>query len=409
MNAYFDNEIRSNCHGVPFVFDQRFDHQLRHADFDISFDRNYNQGIYIVSVKEYSPNWCGPTELGSQRHILYEIPQDVITAAQRGKIIIVIDSQAEGLPLTYQGVDGFLLTHAAMRNLSLPAFSVLIFDSNQKFDVLYHQWCIENMCKPIIAHVPAFTHVFYFNRRPSYSLINDAIATVESKDFSSLNRNMRQHRIDHLLKLITEGIVHKGLVSGYYSNDPDNPNQPTPTQIYTKIPDRLHTELLKQYLPLTIDDSYQRYSESPDIDPDKIFNHWIYKNSLLSFVTETAFHYPGAFITEKTIKPIAAGHPFIVLGQYRILDTLRNMGYRTDFAGIDQSYDNIEDPLERFTAAHRSLTAWVKLDRDKKIKYIQESMPIIDYNRELFNKQDYVYQSYSALFKKCQDIFKKII
>jgi len=409
MNAYFDNEFRSNCHEIPFVFDQRFDHQLRHANFNISSDRNYNQGIYIVSVKEYSDVWCGSVGLGPRRHILYEIPQDVITAAQRGKIIIVIDSQAEGFPLIYEGVDGFSLTHAAMRNLSLPAFSVLIFDGNQKFDVLYHQWCITNRCKPIITHVPAFTHVFYFDRRPAYSLINDAITNVEAKDFSSLNRTMRQHRIDHLLKLITEGIVHNGLVSGYYSNDPDNPNQLTPTQIYTKIPDRLHTELLKRYLPLTIDDSYQRYSESPDIDPDKIFNHWIYKNSLLSFVTETAFHYPGAFITEKTIKPIAAGHPFIVLGQYRILDTLRNMGYRTDFAGIDQSYDNIEDPFERFAAAHRSLRSWVKLDRDKKIKYIQESMPIIEYNRKLFNKQDYIYDAYSALFKKCQDIFKKII
>jgi hypothetical protein len=85
------------------------------------------------------------------------------------------------------------------------------------------------------------------------------------------------------------------------------------------------------------------------------------------------------------------------------------MGYRTDFEGIDQSYDIIEDPIERFAAAHRSLTKWTRLGRPEQIECIMKSMPAIDHNREWFKKQDYVKQSYDALFAKCTNIFKKFI
>lgn len=390
----------------PYVIKRRDDSLLINAGFIVSTNRDYDQGIYQVHVKDYATTWCGSLTPALKKHILHEIPVNVIRAARKRKIIIVINNSAEGKPLILDGVDGFLLTHMAMKHLSLPAYSVLLFDSNQKFNALYHQWCVNNQCRPMIAHAYAFTHTFYFNRQPTYSLVNDAIDAPDSKDFSSLNRTMRQHRIDHLVQLITDEIVHRGLVSGYCSNDPKNPHNTKPKQIYTKISNKLHQSLLNRHLPLTIDGVYD--IKNPDLDPATIFNFDIYKNSLLSVVTETAFHHPGAFLTEKIMKPIAAGHPFIILGQYRILDTLRNMGYQTAFKGIDQSYDFIEDPLERFAAVHQSLKSWVHLDRTEKIKYILESMPMIDHNKKTFAMQDYDRQSFSNLFNKCQSIFKSL-
>jgi hypothetical protein len=84
------------------------------------------------------------------------------------------------------------------------------------------------------------------------------------------------------------------------------------------------------------------------------------------------------------------------------------MGYLTAFKGIDQSYDNIEDPFERFSAVHRSLKNWVDLDRSVQLEYIAESMPMIEHNRKLFNRTDFMSESYSRLFAKCKAIFKEI-
>jgi hypothetical protein len=408
MNAYFDSRTAGNCsHISSVVFDHIPYRELQAAGFNLSYDREYTRGIYIIFLKEYSPNWCG--KCNHPRHILYEIPNDVILAARQGKIIIVMDNQAEGFPLVYQGCDGFELTHTTMHNLKLPQYSVVLFDGNQKFNDLYHRWCIDAKSIPMIAHVPAFTHTFYFSNLPTHSLVSDAIENIESKDFLSLNRTMRYHRTDHLAQIIIDGIHNKGLVSGYYSNDPDNPNKMLPKQLYSNMPEKLYQLVLKRFLPLTVDGCYEELTSSPDTNPETIFNHSIYKNSLLSFVTETAFHFPGLFLTEKIMKPIAAGHPFIILGQYRALEGLEKMGYRTDFEGIDQSYDIIEDPIERFAAAHRSLKKWTRLGRSEQIECIMKSMPAIDHNRIHFAQQDYVKQSYDALFEKCTSIFKKYI
>jgi hypothetical protein len=108
------------------------------------------------------------------------------------------------------------------------------------------------------------------------------------------------------------------------------------------------------------------------------------------------------------MKPIAAGHPFIIMGQYRILDILRSMGFMTDFKGIDQSYDEIADPFKRFAAVHQSLKNWVDLDRSAQIEYIEESMPMLEHNRNLFNSIDFLSDSYSRLFAKCKDMFEGI-
>jgi hypothetical protein len=409
MNAYFDLPETANCaHISSVVFNEMYSGQLIAAGFSLTYSRKYKLGIYPISLKEYSLNWCGKKQGSYHRHILYALPNHVIRAARQRKLIIVMDNQSEGFPLVYKGCDGFKETHAAMAKLALPPNSVILFDSNQKFNEIYHTWCIDNRCTPIIQHVWAFTHTFYFDNTPTHPLINIAINNKEVKDFSSLNRTMRQHRIDHLAQIIVDGIISKGLVSGYCSNDPDNPERRLPKQIYTNFSNALYSDVLNNHLPLTIDGSFERMEEIPDTDSTTIFNHWIYKNSLLSFVTETAFHYPGAFITEKTMKPIAAGHPFIILGQYRILDTLWNMGYITEFKGIDQSYDNIEDPFERFSAVHRSLKNWVDLDRSVQLEYIAESMPMIEHNRKLFNRTDFMLESYSRLFAKCKAIFKEI-
>ena len=53
------------------------------------------------------------------------------------------------------------------------------------------------------------------------------------------------------------------------------------------------------------------------------------------------------FITEKTYKPIAFRHPFVIMGQQGILKSLQDNGFETFENLFDESYDNELDWMKR--------------------------------------------------------------
>ena len=72
-----------------------------------------------------------------------------------------------------------------------------------------------------------------------------------------------------------------------------------------------------------------------------------HQDSYFSVVAETE---SGVFLTEKIIKPLLSGHPFIVLSEVGIgwLKLLKKYGFETFPEWFDESYDEIEDPDVRF-------------------------------------------------------------
>jgi hypothetical protein len=413
MKFYVDDINNSNLHKLSFEKKNKppltFNapnafNSFKEVGFSIKESKEYSSpGIYLVSVQCYAESWSGKY-ISNPRHVLYEIPLSVIDAAKKRKILIVIDNQSEGLSLIRGTVNGFFEMHEAIKNLQLPKYSVVLIDNNAWFTAEYSQWCIENDESPQLAHTYFLTGFFYFHSRvPKQPLILDAINSSESKDYNSLNRTVRPQRTDHLYYLITKNLLRYGLISGNYTNDPNNPT--VRSSLVLDIDYESYANVLIKNLPLIADKDFT--VQNPDHDNETIFNHSIYKNSLLSFVTETAFHQPGMFITEKTFKPIVAGHPFIILGQYNILKELRKMGYRTDFSGIDQSYDDIMDPVDRFHAAHQSLIKWVNTSRKEKEAHIRESLKIIKHNQLNYRQHDYVYESHKLLFDTVHEIFSE--
>lgn len=71
-------------------------------------------------------------------------------------------------------------------------------------------------------------------------------------------------------------------------------------------------------------------------------------NSFLNVVTETRFSSPMQNISEKTIKPILAGRPFIVLAPPFHLKMLHELGFKTFDKWWNEDYDTIEDHNLRF-------------------------------------------------------------
>ena len=137
---------------------------------------------------------------------------------------------------------------------------------------------------------------------------------------------------------------------------------------------------VQNLLPLTIDTSNFF---------DKIATHTIwglsdyFDSSLISIVTETNFETGAIFNTEKIFRPIANRHPFIVAGPKGTIAHLKDLGYKTFSAYWDESYDDIEDPIERLDAIANLCTSINNWTTERKKLFFYESMRETNHNYKL--------------------------
>jgi hypothetical protein len=89
----------------------------------------------------------------------------------------------------------------------------------------------------------------------------------------------------------------------------------------------------------------------PDIDQDFIrAKYGFIKKSGVYVVSESVFHHPYPYFTEKTMSALLSQRPFVVIGPHGSLNALRQKGFKTFDDIFDESYDKIRDPSARMTA-----------------------------------------------------------
>lgn len=71
----------------------------------------------------------------------------------------------------------------------------------------------------------------------------------------------------------------------------------------------------------------------------RVQNDW-FEKTIFSLVSETYVEDNAVFITEKTYKPIAYGHPFMIYGNPGTLEVLKRRGFETFPELFDESYDS---------------------------------------------------------------------
>lgn len=105
-----------------------------------------------------------------------------------------------------------------------------------------------------------------------------------------------------------------------------------------------------------------------------------YLDTYFSLVTETVFDYPYSFRTEKIWKPIAIGHPFMVVANCGYYRDLHRLGFQTFGQWLDESFDNVEDSTQRLERlAHE--VEW--LCNQDLAKFVTESYNVCKYNQQL--------------------------
>jgi hypothetical protein len=114
------------------------------------------------------------------------------------------------------------------------------------------------------------------------------------------------------------------------------------------------------------------------------FNIQDYANTQFEVVLETLFDDTRIQLTEKILRPIACGHPFILASTPGSLEYLQNYGFKTFDGIIDESYDLVLDPVDRLTAitiAMTEITEWSPEQQQINREKIKE---ITWYNKQHF-------------------------
>jgi hypothetical protein len=143
--------------------------------------------------------------------------------------------------------------------------------------------------------------------------------------------------------------------------------------------------VIKRFTPLldTMHWSYADRRLPDDVNFDRGLNPQWYKDTYASIVCETAVE-GSLFLTEKTFKPIAYQHPFMLIAQPNALKLLKENGFVTFDNIFDESYDCIESFAERLDIVYKNAEAIKETHHDT------ETVRRVEHNATHFYNQQHV-------------------
>lgn len=225
---------------------------------------------------------------------------------------------------------------------------------------------------------------FYISQKNNYT--HEYKITNREKKFVCFNKVPRLHRI-----MIMSGLIERNLFNLGYCSFEGDPN--LLSTIDTFLPSNVseNFKIFKNKLPLRLNITKNRSNPIDIVDEDVMYHD----TSYFSIVTETTFYndeqlnfttcetLDSLFLTEKTFRPIALKHPFLLVSNYRALKGLRSLGYKTFHPFINENYDNEFNDKIRLQLILNEAERLCKLSDEEWIHLQQKIKPIIEHNFKL--------------------------
>lgn len=412
MKFYFDNLDMCSSNHEHLTSYKNFSYWLvapgapikkeaQQAGIEIELLENIDSpGCYVIDVNG-NPNWWLGLSQGynfPETHILENVNENILNLAREKKIRIVIAADREGGPMQNKNFDGFEKTNNVIKKLKLPPQSVLITFGNKKIEQQHTEWLLANKKRKKLFEVMYSNHfgkicIDHTTKLPKQPIILEAIKNEKSKDFNSLNRVYRPHRGAHLYNLAKNKLLDNGIVSA-------NEIQLGDANVNLLLNEDNFISVMTQHYPRFVDGNWAEINAANQI------NFEIYKSSLMSFITETIFFDNVAFVTEKIFKPIIAGHPLILLASQGTLQALKDLGFKTNWCGIDPAYNDIKDDKLRFEKTHDELYKWIALSKEDKHRRILDSIETIEHNFNLIKTEDFYHNALREIAQRSEKYFE---
>ena len=206
---------------------------------------------------------------------------------------------------------------------------------------------------------------------------------TRSKEFTALSRTHKWWRAT----VMADMVRNKILINSHWSYCTDI----TLTESFVDNPIEVDSLLIKSDIdnflagaPYTCDShTSDQHNDHSIVETDH------YTDTYCNIVLET--HYDadqsgGAFLTEKTFKPIKYGQPFVIVGAPGSLSALQKLGYRTFDHAIDNSYDLVQDNTQRW---QQTLQTIQQIQQQNMHSWFNSCYDDITHNQQLFLASKY--------------------
>lgn len=199
-------------------------------------------------------------------------------------------------------------------------------------------------------------------------------------DFSLLTRTHKWWRATCYTDLIRDNALDNSLWTYNTNNDINDSFYQNPIDLSAL---RIEEQTIKKF----VKNGPYLYDDEKTHNNHRWVNEDLFRNSYFHIVIETHFDADGsggAFLTEKTFKPIKFGQPFLIAGAVNSLKLLRSFGYKTFDHVLNNHYDTIEDNTERWKALSAEIKR-IKRHGPKDLFY--GCYPDVIYNQYTFSSR----------------------
>jgi hypothetical protein len=150
---------------------------------------------------------------------------------------------------------------------------------------------------------------------------------------------------------------------------------------------------------------FQSFDSNPiGADASAIYNPEDFNHTAISVVLETVFD-QRIHLTEKVLRAIACGHPFILAAGPGSLQLLRSYGFHTFHDYINENYDTITDPVLRLRAIVKEMNRIANLSQTKQAELIEILRSIAAYNQKRFFSDEFFQQVVDQLERNVNTAF----
>ena len=375
LNNFIPNGPKNFCKKSSLDIEYGFNHPTYNLE-------PYGDIIWLFETAEFEFN-----ESFIKDNIIYFI--DVFSKIKKFKNVrLVFSNFYEGKNISF-----FLDELKRLKErFQIPKTQIIIININfyiEKYDEFF-----TIISEPILLYdlsknyMTASIHL-YADRILGVSSTEEYLNTDKEKFFLSFNKNCnRLHRPCFLLWLIKNNLIDKTKFS-ILIKDELNVNSLYDYLKNTNLEDVKslwkYYDVLDQIGEVILDWDYQN-------NPNDIFSNTgystktHYSETIFSVVTETTFENNSLNITEKSFKPLANCHPFIIIGDQHINKKLEDFGFKLYDDLIDYTFDSIYDNHERFDAATKEVLRIHNLGKDYIMEWYKNNIEKIEYNKNVFLK-----------------------
>ena len=332
--------------------------------------------------------------------------KELINLINTNVIKLILDFSAEGTPHH----SWFFPIHRMIKKYKIKSSNVYFISMDMKLGENYDIWS-EKLNLPKINIIGLNYLVEYLTsvilKKKKFPIEDFKVDKIREKKFTCLNGAYRENRIIIVSELFRNGLDKDGYISllGNYGEDPL-----TEWEI-----DNVDKDLIKYYM----DNVYPRLPIVVDLEKDveliepyigHSYIHEMYTNSYFNIVTETSYNFDSTaiignsiFLTEKTYRAIFGMQPFIVVSNPGFLKFLKSIGFKTFPEFFDESYDEIENPIERMSTIVNEIKKICSLSLEELHDRYYNIFDKLEHNRnrliEMVNDRKMNYGNYLDVFE----------